>query len=119
RQLRDLRVEFEEGGHDLEQIRSSDLVIKSPGIPDSAEAVKAAFEAGISVVSEIEFASQYTSGRIIAITGTNGKTTTTKLTYHIFKSAGLNVAMAGNVGKSFAGELAQGDRDYWVLEVSS
>lgn len=112
-------IQFEENGHDLERILSSDVVVKSPGIPNNAEIIVQAQNARIPVISEIEFASRYTNGKLIAITGTNGKTTTTKLTYHIFKSAGLDVAMAGNVGRSFAAELAEGDHDYWILEVSS
>jgi UDP-N-acetylmuramoylalanine--D-glutamate ligase len=117
--LRSNQISFQENGHDEARILKSDIVVKSPGIPNTAPVVRKASEAGISIISEIEFASRYTEGKLIAITGTNGKTTTTKLTYHILKSAGLDVAMAGNVGRSFAAELAESDHEYWVLEVSS
>jgi UDP-N-acetylmuramoylalanine--D-glutamate ligase len=114
-------VAFEEGGHTHAIILVADLVVKSPGIPDKVAIVKALVEAGIPVVSEIEFAFRYMEkdAKVIAITGTNGKTTTTLLTYHLLKSAGLNVALGGNVGISLAGLVAEGGYDYYVVEVSS
>lgn len=119
KQLQDLQVNFEEGQHSYDQILSADLIVKSPGIPEKAEVIKKIREKGIELISEIEFGYRYCKGRIIAITGSNGKTTTTLLTYEILKNAGLNVALAGNVGKSFAAVVAEGESDYYVLEVSS
>ncbi len=101
-QLIEHQIEFEEGKHSFDKILSSDLIIKSPGIPEHSEVMIKIRKKGIPVISEIEFASQFTNAKLIAITGSNGKTTTTLLTYHIFKKAGLNVGLAGNVGKSFA-----------------
>jgi UDP-N-acetylmuramoylalanine--D-glutamate ligase len=112
-------IEWEEGAHTVERILSAEYMVKSPGIPDSAPIVVEARKRGISVISEIEFAAWYTTARIIAITGTNGKTTTTLLTYHILKKAGLNVGLAGNVGQSFARQVAHNSHDYFVLELSS
>ena len=112
-------IEFEEGGHDETKILSCDLIIKSPGIPDKAPLVKKALEAGIPVIDELEFAYQFSSGKVIAISGTNGKTTTTLLTYHLLKEAGYDVGLAGNVGQSWAGQLVEQDHDWWVIEVSS
>ncbi len=112
-------IGFEEGKHDEEKILSCDLIIKSPGIPDKAPLVKKAHEEGIPVIDELEFANHYTAGKVIAITGTNGKTTTTLLTYHLLKEAGLDVGLAGNVGKSWAGQLVEKDHDWWVIETSS
>lgn len=112
-------IGFEEGKHDEEKILSCDLIIKSPGIPDKAPLVKKAHEEGIPVIDELEFASHYSAGKVIAITGTNGKTTTTLLTYHLLKEAGLDVGLAGNVGKSWAGQLVEKDHDWWVIETSS
>jgi UDP-N-acetylmuramoylalanine--D-glutamate ligase len=97
----------------------ADLVIKSPGIPTNAPVVRAAFEKGIRVVSEIEFAGYYNKAKTICITGSNGKTTTTMLTYHILKKAGIKVGLAGNVGKSFARQVANSNVDWFVLELSS
>jgi UDP-N-acetylmuramoylalanine--D-glutamate ligase len=102
-----------------ERILHSDEVIKSPGIPNKAPLIQALKAKGISVISEIEFAARYTDAKLICITGSNGKTTTTLLTYHIFKNAGLNVGLAGNVGKSFALQVAECSFDYYVLELSS
>ena len=113
------QIEWEEKGHSYDRILSSDLVIKSPGIPDYAPIIKQLKESGIRVISEIEFGFLHTKATIIAITGSNGKTTTTLLTYHVLKNAGLDVAVAGNVGFSFARQIATQDRDYYVLEVSS
>ncbi|MFN4958550.1 MAG: UDP-N-acetylmuramoyl-L-alanine--D-glutamate ligase [Cyclobacteriaceae bacterium] len=111
-------IAFEEGGHS-DRILPADLIIKSPGIPDKAEVMKRVRAAGIPVLDEIEFAFRYLKGKVIAITGTNGKTTTTLLTYHLLKSAGLNVALAGNVGESLAHKVVAGDHDWYVVEISS
>jgi UDP-N-acetylmuramoylalanine--D-glutamate ligase len=112
-------IAFEEGQHTAEKILSAQLIIKSPGITDKAEIVKKIKASGIPMIDEIEFASLHTKGRIIAITGTNGKTTTTLLTYHLMKSAGLNVALAGNVGFSMARQVVEKNYDWFVVEVSS
>ncbi|GAA0879914.1 UDP-N-acetylmuramoyl-L-alanine--D-glutamate ligase [Algoriphagus jejuensis] len=112
-------IDFEEGGHDEARILACDLIIKSPGIPDKAPLVTSAMAQGIPVIDELEFAYQFSTGKVIAISGTNGKTTTTLLTYHLLKEAGYDVGLAGNVGKSWAGQLVQRDHDWWVIEVSS
>ncbi|MBL7963087.1 MAG: UDP-N-acetylmuramoyl-L-alanine--D-glutamate ligase [Flavobacteriales bacterium] len=112
-------IAFEEGGHSAARVLDADEVVKSPGIPDTAPLVREAVAKGIPVISEIEFAARHTTAPIVAITGSNGKTTTTLLTHHILTRAGLDAGLAGNVGDSFAGQLAQGDRAIWVLEVSS
>ena len=112
-------VEFEENQHTLARILQADQVIKSPGIPEKAAVIKALREHKIPVISEIEFASRYTQARFIAITGTNGKTTTTLLTYHLLKEAGYNVGLAGNVGYSLAEQVVENKFDYYVLELSS
>jgi len=112
-------IVFEEGQHTEEMILNAQLIIKSPGIPEKAEIIKKIKAAGISVIDEIEFASLHTPGKIIAITGTNGKTTTTLLTYHLMRNAGFNVALAGNVGFSMARQVAEQEHDWYVLEVSS
>lgn len=117
--LTHFEIEFEEKGHTIETILSADEVVKSPGIPDSISLIRMLKEKGISVISEIEFASRFTDATKICITGSNGKTTTTLLTYHILKNAGLNVGLAGNVGDSFAMQVALHDFDYYVLEISS
>lgn len=113
------KIEFEEGRHTEERILSADLVMKSPGIPEKAEMVKKLRKAGVKIVSEIEFASWFTNAKIIGITGANGKTTTTALTYHIMKQGGLNVGLGGNIGQSFAYQVATENFDYYVLEISS
>lgn len=113
------KIEFEEGGHAEEKLLTASLVIKSPGIPDKAEIVSKLKAKGIEVIDEIEFAFRFIQGKVIAITGTNGKTTTTLLTYHLLKSAGFSVALAGNVGESLAGKIAHGNHDWYVLEISS
>lgn len=118
-QLRAHGIEFESGQHSEERILASDEVIKSPGIPNKAPLIQALKAKGISIISEIEFAARYTDAKLICITGSNGKTTTTLLTYHIFKNAGMNVGLAGNVGKSFALQVAECSFDYYVLELSS
>lgn len=112
-------IDYEEGLHSEAKILTSDLVIKSPGIPDDTVLVKKIKGANISVISEIEFAAQYTKAKLVAITGSNGKTTTTLFTYHLLHEMGLNVGLAGNVGKSFAWQVWSEDKDYYVLELSS
>jgi UDP-N-acetylmuramoylalanine--D-glutamate ligase len=112
-------VTWEESQHTEALILNADVVMKSPGIPDTAPLVKKLVEKGIKVISEIEFAAQFTNAKIIAITGSNGKTTTTSLTYHVLKAGGLNVGIAGNIGKSFAQQVAEKNFDYYVLEISS
>ena len=112
-------IEFEENQHTLGRILQAQEVIKSPGIPEKAPVIKALREKEIPVFSEIEFASRYTKARFIAITGTNGKTTTTLLTYHLLKEAGLNVGLAGNIGHSLAELVIEDAYEYYVLEISS
>jgi UDP-N-acetylmuramoylalanine--D-glutamate ligase len=112
-------IPFEEGTHSEDIILNADEVIKSPGIPENAPLIQKLKAKNIPVISEIEFASRYTNAKLICITGSNGKTTTTLLTYHIFKKAGLNVGLAGNVGKSFAYQVATENFDYYILELSS
>ena len=119
KQLIEEGILFEEGFHTEEKIINANEVIKSPGIPDKAEIVKKIKYNNIPVISEIEFAGRYTNAKKICITGSNGKTTTTLLTYHILKNAGYNVGLAGNVGKSFALQVAKENFDYYVLELSS
>lgn len=113
------KIAFEEGKHTASIILNSSEVIKSPGIPDKAAIIKKAKENRIPIIDELEFALRYTSARIIGITGTNGKTTTTLLTHHILKKAGLNVGLAGNIGKSLAYQVATESFDYYVIEISS
>ena len=113
------QIPFEEGEHTEAKILDANEVIKSPGIPDKVELIKKLHSLRIPVISEIEFASRYTKAKIVAITGSNGKTTTTLLTYHILKNAGLNVGLAGNVGESFAKQVIEDTFDYFVLELSS
>jgi UDP-N-acetylmuramoylalanine--D-glutamate ligase len=112
-------IPFEEGAHTLARVLAADCVVKSPGIPDKAEVVQAVKGRGIEIVDELEFASRYTKARLVAITGTNGKTTTTLLTYHLLKHAGLHVTLAGNVGISLAAQLVDTDYDFVVMEMSS
>ena len=112
-------VEWEDEKHTESLILNADVVMKSPGIPDKAPIVKKLVEKGIPVISEIEFAAPFTNAITIGITGSNGKTTTTMLTYHLLKSAGLNVGLAGNIGKSFAEQVAEDKYDSYVLELSS
>src|SRR5258708_15335269 len=113
------KIEFEEGKHSEDKILTADLIIKSPGIPDEAEIIKKAKTKGIEIIDELEFAFRYLKGKIIAITVTNVNTTTTLLAYHLMKSAGLNVALAGNVGASLARKVAFENYDWYVVEVSS
>ena len=119
KQLDDKGIAYEEGKHTEDKILGADCIMKSPGIPDKAPIVVKARERGIAVISEIEFAAQYTDKPIIAITGSNGKTTTTMLTYHLLKEAGLSVGLGGNIGYSFAELVAHSNPDYYVLEISS
>ena len=112
-------IAYEEGRHTEELILNADEVVKSPGIPNDAPLIKKLREQGTPVISEIEFAGRYTRAKMICITGSNGKTTTTSLTYHIFKSAGLNVGLAGNIGRSLALQVATEQHDYYVIELSS
>ena len=112
-------LKWEEGQHSESVILNSDLVIKSPGIPDKAPIIKKLKEKGIKIISEIEFGGYYSKAKTICITGSNGKTTTTMLTYHILRKAGVNVGLAGNVGKSFAKQIATEDFEWYVLELSS
>ena len=118
-QLQSWNIRFEENQHTEAEILNAVEVIKSPGIPDKAPLVKKLREKGVPVISEIEFAGRYTNAKMICITGSNGKTTATTLTYHILNKAGLNVGMAGNIGKSFAYQVATEKFDTYVLEISS
>ena len=118
-ELNDNSIKWEEGGHNLDVILNADLVVKSPGIPDKAAVIVKIKEKGIRIVSEIEFAGFYNKAKTICITGSNGKTTTTMLTYHILKKAGIKVGLAGNVGFSFAKQVAEDNYDWFVLELSS
>lgn len=112
-------IPFEENQHTEDLILTANEVIKSPGIPDKAPIIKKLIALKIPIISEIEFAARYTDAKLICITGSNGKTTTTMLTYHILRNAGLNVGLAGNIGKSFAKQVAFEDFQYYVLEISS
>ncbi len=112
-------IAWEEGKHTEELILNADEVIKSPGIPADAPIILKLKEKGIPVISEIEFAGRYTNAKMICVTGSNGKTTTTSLIYHIFKSAGINVGLAGNIGQSLALQVAENDHDYYIIELSS
>ncbi|MCK5029719.1 MAG: UDP-N-acetylmuramoyl-L-alanine--D-glutamate ligase, partial [Bacteroidales bacterium] len=117
--LNDYKIAWEEGKHTENLILNADEIIKSPGIPEKVVIVKSAIEKGIPVISEIEYASRYTNAFKICITGSNGKTTTTTLIYHILKNAGLNVGIAGNVGQSWALQVAEENFDFYVIELSS
>lgn len=112
-------IPFEENGHSEERILTASEVVKSPGIPDKAPIIKKLVEKKIPILSEIEFAGRYSNAKMICITGSNGKSTTTMLTYHILKNAGLNIGLAGNIGKSFARQVAFENFDFYVLEISS
>lgn len=112
-------IPFEEGGHTPERLLDADTVVKSPGIPPTAPLVRRFAEKGTPIISEIEFAGRYTDARTVCITGSNGKTTTTMLIYHILKKAGLDVGLAGNVGKSMALQVAEDPHDIYVIELSS
>ncbi|HEX8268916.1 MAG TPA: UDP-N-acetylmuramoyl-L-alanine--D-glutamate ligase [Flavobacterium sp.] len=113
------KIAYEHEKHTEELILNADVVMKSPGIPDKSDIVKKLRKKNIPVISEIEFAAQFTKAQVIGITGSNGKTTTTMLTYHLLKSAGINVGLGGNIGKSFAWQVAEDKFDYYVLELSS
>jgi UDP-N-acetylmuramoylalanine--D-glutamate ligase len=113
------KVDFEEGQHSFEKLVNADVVVKSPGIPDESKIVKDLLDNGIEVISEIEWAYRYCTSRIIAITGSNGKTTTTNLCYHLIHNAGVRAAKVGNVGHSMARTVAQDDFDWLVVELSS
>ena len=112
-------IKWEEGTHTESLILNAQEVIKSPGIPNDAPMVNKVREAGIPIISEIEFAGRYTKAKMVCITGSNGKTTTTSLIYHIFREAGINVGLAGNIGNSLALQVAECDKDYYIVELSS
>lgn len=113
------KIEWEEGHHTEEKILNADEIIKSPGIPKEVPIVKKLIEQGTHIISEIEFAGRYTNAKMICITGSNGKTTTTSLIYHIFKDAGYDVGLAGNIGKSLALQIAEEPHAYYIIELSS
>lgn len=117
--LQHLGVPYELGGHTAERVLEADILIKSPGIPDTAPLVQQALASGIEVISEIEFASRHTDSRIVAITGSNGKTTTTSLTYQVMKDGGLDVGLCGNIGNSFARMVAEDPHTWYCIEISS
>ena len=117
--LDEQEIPWEEGKHTKELILNAGEVIKSPGIPNEAPMVVQIKDAGIPIISEIEFAGRYTRAKMVCITGSNGKTTTTSLIYHIFREAGLDVGLAGNIGNSLALQVAEGDKDYYIVELSS
>ena len=117
--LDDHHIEWEEGHHTEERILDADEVVKSPGIPDEAPMVQKLIARGTHIISEIEFAGRYTHSKMICITGSNGKTTTTSLIFHIFKNAGYDVGLAGNIGRSLALQVAEDPHDYYVIELSS
>ncbi len=112
-------ISYEEGEHTKEKILAADLIVKSPGIPDTVPLIQEAIDKGVKIWSEIEFASRYTEACLIGITGSNGKTTTTMLTHHLLSEGGLSVGMGGNIGKSFAGLLLEEPKEHYVLELSS
>jgi len=112
-------IEWEEGQHTEEKILSADEIVKSPGIPDKAPMVAKAIAKGIHIISEIEFAGRYTNSKMICITGSNGKTTTTSLIYHIFRQAGYDAGLAGNIGHSLALQVAESPHEYYIIELSS
>lgn len=117
--LKEASIGFEEGFHSDELILKASIVVKSPGIPNTAPIVQKLYEIGVDVIGELEFASRFTKAKLIGITGTNGKTTTTLLTYHLLKEAGLKVGLAGNVGSSLAKQVIKDEFDYYVVEISS
>ena len=112
-------ISFEEGRHSEDRVLAASEVVKSPGIPDKVPIVRELYRRKIPVLSEIEFAARYTGARLVAITGSNGKTTTTLLTHHLLREAGLSVGLAGNIGDSFARQVSEGEKDFYVLEISS
>ncbi len=113
------QIEWEENTHSTDRIFQAELIVKSPGIPETTDLMRALRNKQVKIISEIEFAGYYTRGKSICVTGSNGKTTTTMLTHHILKKAGWDVGLAGNVGKSFAKQVAEGDHDWYVIELSS
>ena len=115
----DHQICWEEGHHTEEKILDADEIIKSPGIPDTAPMIVKIKEKGIHIISEIEFAGRYTHSKMICITGSNGKTTTTSLIYHIFKEAGYDAGLAGNIGNSLALQVAEDPHEYYIIELSS
>ena len=117
--LDDHHIEWEEGKHTEEKILNADEIIKSPGIPDTAPMIQKIIVKGIHIISEIEFAGRYTHSKMICITGSNGKTTTTSLIYHIFKEAGYDAGLAGNIGNSLALQVAEDPHEYYIIELSS
>ena len=117
--LDDHKIEWEEGHHTEEKILNASEIVKSPGIPKEAPMIKMVMEKGIHIISEIEFASRYTNSKMVCITGSNGKTTTTSLIYHIFKEAGYDAGLAGNIGKSLALQVAEDPHEYYIIELSS
>ena len=117
--LDDHHILWEEGKHTDELILNADEIIKSPGIPDTAPMIVKIKEKGIHIISEIEFAGRYTNSKMICITGSNGKTTTTSLIYHIFKAAGYDAGLAGNIGHSLALQVAEEPHEYYIIELSS
>ena len=117
--LDDHDIPWEEGHHTEEKILNADEIIKSPGIPDEVPIIQKALQKNIHIISEIEFAGRYTDSKMICITGSNGKTTTTSLIYHIFKAAGYDAGLAGNIGKSLALQVAEEPHDYYIIELSS
>ena len=117
--LDDHNIEWEEGHHTEEKILNASEIVKSPGIPKEAPMIKKVMEKGIHIISEIEFASRYTTSKMVCITGSNGKTTTTSLIYHIFKEAGYDAGLAGNIGKSLALQVAEDPHEYYIIELSS
>ena len=119
KQLDDHQIAWEEGQHTEEKILNADEIIKSPGIPDTAPMVAKAIAKGIGIISEIEFAGRYTTSKMVCITGSNGKTTTTSLIYHIFKQAGYDAGLAGNIGRSLALQVAEEPHEYDIIELSS
>lgn len=119
KKLNELGVSWESGSHTESKILNADLIIKSPGIPEKADIIKKSIKNRIEIISEIEFAARYTKANLIGITGTNGKTTTTMLTYHVLKNNGISVGLAGNVGKSFAAQIANNEFENYVIELSS
>ena len=117
--LREWDIPFEQGGHTEELVLNADEVVKSPGIPSTAPLVRKLTDKGVHIISEIEFAARYDSAKKVCITGSNGKTTTTSIIYYLLQNAGLNVGLGGNIGKSYAMQVATEKHDYYVLEISS
>jgi len=112
-------IEYEQGTHSMDKILNADEIVKSPGIPDQLELIQTILDAGIPIISELEFASRYTEAMLITITGTNGKSTTTLLTHHLLKESGIDVGLAGNIGDSLAKQVMEGASSQYVIEVSS